>query len=424
MAVARGSIMHAPFRSTFAASACLAMNLTAAQATASELEDAVATMTPGTWLELPTQNIAEALLDTGGSSNMIFGYAESMRWDPVSRQAFYLGSDHGGDYRFVAYRESDNSWVVKPFPSWYTAEPPNYSDAHGYDQTAVDPASRLLFRRPYNGNSVYVWDIDGEAWSQLPDPPFAMEYGSCCDAIDYFPELGGLVWSRGTDSIWLHDSDWSLLGDSNGISGTWLFAEYNPVHAMLIFGSAQSGMLYHLSSAGEITPAGDLPVSIYDGSAWNGVVTVDPIAGDYLVLTPTNRELHIYDALTDTWELAANQPPDLVDGGLVAAPLDTHGVTMFTHCRAGTCRVLLYKHSPGSGTGSSSSSSGSGGAGASTSGSGGAGANQADDPGSAGEASGCSCRAAGSARFGSAFWLIGLGLALGYRRLTSRSRAR
>jgi len=154
------------------------------------------------------------------------------------------------------------------------------------------------------------------------------------------------VWSRGYDAVWLFDDarGWTLLGDQNGIGGTWVYAEHNPVHQVLITGSAEGAKLYRVGADGQISDRGGLEVSIYDGSAWNGVVTVDPTSGDYLILTPSTRELHVYDVEGDLWRPGDDQPPDLVDGGLVAMPIATHGVTWFTHCRSGVCRVLLYKH--------------------------------------------------------------------------------
>src|SRR5262245_19822052 len=84
-----------------------------AQSLASPLSDLAARMKTGEWSELVTANTA-VFLKTGGSSDTIFGYSESMRLDPVARRAYYLGSDHGGPsfneaYRFVAYDEATNA---------------------------------------------------------------------------------------------------------------------------------------------------------------------------------------------------------------------------------------------------------------------------------------------------------------------------
>jgi hypothetical protein len=112
----------------------------------------------------------------------------------------------------------------------------------------------------------------------------------------------------------------------------------------MLLGSS-GGPLFRLAPDGAMTQLTDPQVPIYDGSAWNGVVTHDPVTGEYLVLTPTEREFWSYAIDGETWSMLPAQPPvDITDGAVVAAPIDTYGVTMFTHCKSGTCGVLLYQH--------------------------------------------------------------------------------
>jgi hypothetical protein len=322
------------------------------------LGNLASSMQPGTWASLSTSNITPTLSNTGGSSNMIFGYAESARWDAASRKVFYLGSDHGGNptpgpnsgYRFVSYDEGTNSWGILPNPPWVTINSTSYTDAHGYDHTALDPAGRTLYRRAYGSNVVHTYNIDSGVWSLLPAAPNTGT--SCCDGLEYFPDLGGLVWNRGTDAVLFYKpstQQWSILGQNNGIFGTWLFAEYNPIHRLMLIG-AGNHKLYKISSSGQLSALKNSPVTIEDASAWSGITTVDPVSGDYLVLTSSAHQLYVYNVLTDTWTLSPNQPPSLlVNTGVVAAPISRYGVTMFTYCKDGTCGVLLYKHSSSAG---------------------------------------------------------------------------
>jgi len=57
-----------------------------ATAASTALADLVATMSPGTWAQLSTNNINQTLSNTGGASGIIFGYTEYIKWDPVGRQ--------------------------------------------------------------------------------------------------------------------------------------------------------------------------------------------------------------------------------------------------------------------------------------------------------------------------------------------------
>jgi hypothetical protein len=157
------------------------------------------------------------------------------------------------------------------------------------------------------------------------------------------------VWSQGTGVQLFFDESsqqWSPLGSEASLASTWMFAEYNPVHRVVILGSS-TGALFKLSSLGALVPLGDVPVAIYDGSAWNGVVTVDPVSGDFLVLTPPSRQLHVYDVVSDTWRLGPHPPPDPGMDAVLGTPIAAHGVTAFTHCHhSGNCGVWVYKHAP------------------------------------------------------------------------------
>jgi hypothetical protein len=67
----------------------------------------------GEWAELPTLNITPTL-GAGGSSGMIFGYTDSIKWDPLTHQLLYVGGDHGDAPAFVTYSEDSNTWRREP----------------------------------------------------------------------------------------------------------------------------------------------------------------------------------------------------------------------------------------------------------------------------------------------------------------------
>src|SRR2546422_7933696 len=58
------------------------------------LGNLAASMQPGTWATLSTNNINPTLSNTGGASGIIFGYTEYIKWDPVGQRLYYLGGDH------------------------------------------------------------------------------------------------------------------------------------------------------------------------------------------------------------------------------------------------------------------------------------------------------------------------------------------
>src|SRR5207253_3295245 len=112
-----------------------------AQASTTPLGDLAASVQPGTWAELTTNNIAPTLAFTGGASGMTFGFTENGVWDSVSRQFFFIGGDHAPLTpdtcpRFVSYTESTNAWQILPKPGWFPCTPS--TAMHGYDHTAID----------------------------------------------------------------------------------------------------------------------------------------------------------------------------------------------------------------------------------------------------------------------------------------------
>jgi hypothetical protein len=310
------------------------------------LSSLAASTAAGQWALYGTQNLNTVFAATG-ASGYIMGYADDMNWDPVSRQAFFIGGDHNDLAQFARYTESSNSWA-RLDRDWIGG-----GNQHGYNHQAINIAAGDIYYRPFNGGSrIYKYNIGTGTLSTLPNAPVS---NACCDAIEYFPELGGLVWVQGYGDIWLFresTDEWTKLATLPA-GGTWQIAEYNPVHKVLVFALARK--FYRLSSGGQITPLGDLPVNIYDGTAYNGVMTVDPVTGAYIVLTAAYsaaRNFYTYDVVADRWQLAGNQPsniPNLArNSAVIATPVSNYGVILFVYCyNRGTCGTFIYKHAPG-----------------------------------------------------------------------------
>lgn len=381
--------------------------LSPAVAHAGALEDAALALQPGNWVEIPTENIQAALTNSGGSSGNIFGYAEEFKWDPTTRRLIYIGMDHGqaeGE-RFVAYGEDDNSWSVLPTEPWmaYSGTP-----SHAYDHHAIDVTRRFFyFRYPYAGRSVYRYELDSGNWTQLADNPL-LDYAQCCGAIDYFPELDGIVWVQAGEfaipegaagGVFLYteqSGSWTRLGEPATYQmGTYQnFAEYLPVHGVVLFGGgndAGSRKLYKLDANSSITPLADTPIDI---GVHQTVHTADPVSGELLVLTSDER-FFAYDVTSDTWtELPIPTVPVFTPfyqnsiHGVVAAPIDSYGVIAYTSCEASDCRLVLYRHKEGIPSGAGGSGSSSTNAAAASSGTGSTPAASGDTPESS---QGCGC---------------------------------
>ena len=60
------------------------------------------------------------------------------------------------------------------------------------------------------------------------------------------------------------------------------FAEYNPVHKVMIFGGGNGSRdLYKMDNAGTITKMMNAPIDL--GTTWGSITTIDPMSGDFLI---------------------------------------------------------------------------------------------------------------------------------------------
>ncbi|HET6583103.1 MAG TPA: hypothetical protein VFG69_06645 [Nannocystaceae bacterium] len=323
----------------------LVLGLESSRASASPLSELAASLEPGEWGELATEEI-DAVLSASGASGIQIPYAEDIVWDPQTQQLHFLGGDHADIADHISYSADTNTWQTLERPSWI-----GEGTMHGYDHSAIDVGRRFVYHRPFANNVVHRYDIDSDTWTMLPSPPD--EGTSCCDALEFFPDMDGILWAHHSYfELWLFaesTQEWTLVDDSLPAGTTWEVAEYNPVHRLVLFTSAET--MYQLANDGAVTEIGPLGAPIYDGTGYNGVLTVDPVSGDFLVSTPAgegDRTFHVYGVIENAWAELPTQPDlDLTSTGMVATPIADHGVTLFVYCHGGTpCGVLAYKHAP------------------------------------------------------------------------------
>ncbi|MEZ4222562.1 MAG: MYXO-CTERM sorting domain-containing protein [Polyangiaceae bacterium] len=347
---------------------------------ASPLSDAVSKLSPGDWVELTPQGLDDSFTKTGGNSGIAVGYSDSVKWDPATGQLFYIGMDHNeaDGERFIIYSEAGNTWTVQPQPAFAAGSGPGDVN-HEYDHTAIDSGRRYFYYRyGYSSRSVYRYHIDQKVWTQLPDND-VLEYSQCCGALEFFPELDGIVWVQagetiGYGGIFLFteaSNQWVRLGATQtyAMGAYHNFAELDPVSHKLILGGGNGSRDVH--ALGSDKSIKTLPQAPIDLGVHQTVATADAISGQLLVFT-ADKEFWTYDAVSEQWaKQDASKVPIWTGGyqneihGVVAGPVSTYGVNAFVSCEASGCRMYAYKHSPGEGTpwdgGTGSGASGSGG---------------------------------------------------------------
>jgi hypothetical protein len=297
---------------------------------ATALGDLVSQMQPKSWAELQTNNLDQDYLGYGSLVHTV--YADGAVWDPSTEQFLYLGSYHAWAPEHLSYQASTNTWrkVSTPF---------SYITYHSYDHNTIDQARGIsYFREAHSGKGMYKYDVAGDNWTKIGEHNLS----TCCGGMAYFPELDKIIYYDGQASggtLKLYDPNtntWQNLGAGYGCSTYHSFAEYSPIHKVVIFGGGNGcNKFYKIDVNKTITPLKNAPVNL--GVAWGTICTVDPVTGDYLFAT-SGGQFYAYDVTTDTWDLQSGSAPifdpplitsDSKIQGIVAAPISTYGVLMY-----------------------------------------------------------------------------------------------
>src|SRR5262249_43509468 len=156
---------------------------------------------------------------------------------------------------FMMYSESTNTWSYGPYPpvGCQSGTPTNPCFAHGYDHSTVDPATGDFYYRHYNSTKVYRYR--GGSWAAIA--PIALSSIQCCGALEYFPDMGRLIFVDGDWGVMAYNpstDSWSRVANGNvnvvstlavlTMSSYNNFAVYNPVAKVVLFGGGKS--LYRL----------------------------------------------------------------------------------------------------------------------------------------------------------------------------------
>jgi hypothetical protein len=321
------------------------------------LSDLATRLKPGEWGELSTSGFSQGeIMTPSGGVGQILQYTDEAQWDPINRRLYVIGCARGvgSDYtcntsdaedaKWVMYSEATNSWQKM------TATTPFSLRYHSYDQAAVDPQTGDYYYMQYDAEGEEVWRFRSGSWSKLPPLPTSR---SCCGtgAIEFFPELGGLVVVDHGGQFFVYKpstNSWSTIAGGGMPFGEYHnITEYSKARQLLyVAGGVNAGrVLLMLDKQGKLTRAADAPVNL--GISSKGAVhTVDPVSGNLIVLTWDSASMYEYNPDGNSWRQVGSHPvKSQYDTLTVAAPLPEYGVIMFVMYDEAESRVYLYKHS-------------------------------------------------------------------------------
>lgn len=330
----------------------------ALSAAASTLGDAAAQLGAGQWTVLNRSGDGAGfdykLIEScqpSGCNDTILNYADKGQWNPNTREIEFLGKGHMAEHKHISYSEASNRWVTRPRPGWACGVSANcYGMIHGYEHSAMNPASGDMYARLASSGTVYKWTRATQSWSQLPNGP-SLEVAI---AIEYFPEMGGLLMvgtRNGTGEVHLYresTGNWTQLAGGLGMGPYHNVASYNPVHKVVVFGGGNgSTQLYKVDSSGKVGAIAAAPVGV---GIMQSVFTVDPASGRHL-LFGSGGGFYEYDVAGNRWSTLSSAGVPLFRTNdsnriwmRVAVPVSTHGVVAFLSEEGANTRVLLYRH--------------------------------------------------------------------------------
>ena len=342
--------------------------LVAASLNASVLSSLAASMQPGTWAQLTTNNDVQALATESGMSGILTGYSFSGIWDPVGKRIHFMGADHHGGQagygqKWVYYDDATNSWVVYGGGTGNVeglAQVMPLIPQHGFDHLTIDPVGRMLYLYAYGSKNIWKYPLSSSGpWTSISMP--ATGYINITTGMEWFPGMGLTVYITGEASgeemvmnaagNWTDLTGWGPTG--GGYSG---FAEYSPNHHVVVFGGPSAGdakQIWRMDSNKTITKLTSAPFPL---GQCRGNVVADPVTGDYLVLG--NGQFWALDpsgAGTWTIQTGSRVPPSGVGNpisdpsGVISTAISSYGVILYTSCRIGNCTQYLYKHAAGTG---------------------------------------------------------------------------
>jgi len=340
---------------------CLAWPLAA---DASRLSEIAARLAPGRWATLnnssdasgfkPALLCAELKQGEHLCGDNILNYAGEGQWDPSRHELHFIGAGHLRETKHIAYDEAANRWKLEPNPPWNCKGQPGCTQyaslGHNFDAVTMNPATGDIdVRLPgYAGAPLYRWRRDSGEWQPLLPAP-ATAYTM---ALEYFPEMGGLVLVGGGHVYLLRDgaTEWSTLAEGLPMGSYSSVASYNPAKHAIVFGGGDSDQgytsrdFYRLDAEGKVTRLASAPEPF--GIQLSQLV-YDPGSQRELLMTRSGK-VYDYDLADDAWRPVATSLPTnpkrpVQWTAVVAVP--TYGVVLLlAQHDFDDYRVHIYRH--------------------------------------------------------------------------------
>jgi len=313
------------------------------------LSAAAAQLGPGQSIKISTTGLTSSATYSGEAANFT-QWGNTGNWDPIRKKGVWVGKRHSTfPYHRLEYDEVTNTWSNSEslHPDLTTGQ-----SGHGYDGTAVDPATGDIYVRRYNDATVYHWIKSTDTWERLPDVPGSVDIA---EAVEWWPGRG-LVFSDAYGARLYNGSSWSQIVSGASVSniGYHSFGQVQPNADVYIFGGGNAGpqKIYRLAADDTLTLLGAAPIGLGNSSAGQGILVDDPASSNFIAWDQASG-WYSFNPITDTWSsalsvcsgdgsTACDGMPNFSEADSIAIPIQSYGVIMFFGPNSND--VWLYKH--------------------------------------------------------------------------------
>lgn len=313
------------------------------------LADLAASIEVGTFVPLATDGLTAELIDAGNGHNVL-QYSDKGVWDPNTCQALFTGGGHLSLVKFLGYSASENTWFQAPNPTWWcetTPDDPYACSTHAYGHNALDPATGSYWFRTFNNAAVHHTQVASPIVAEWDEAPGLDASAASCiaTALEYFPELGGLVYvdctAQAVQVLYDGASAWEVLPGTYPMGPYHNYATYNAALGQVLFGAGNgSDQLYLLDGSGAAEPIAAPPRQFHpspDDPSTFRILTADPISGRFIAIAPAG-DVFEYDAGTDQWTQMGYSAPENLQ---IAIPVSTYGVVLYVSLEPA---MYVYRH--------------------------------------------------------------------------------
>jgi chitodextrinase len=273
---------------------------TLAAGTASTLAQLAASLAPGQWATLSSNNFNLALVDAGDARS-ILEFASRGHWDPVHKKIQFWGEGHFAGQALITYDDATNSWSKDTTVV-------NSNIGHGYQHLALNPANGDLYLRLYSSGSIRKKPY-GQPWQNAAS--FNNNNQQVAGALEWVPQLnggaGGLAFAD-TGGVRISNAAVSSWGSQiNGASGPYHNNGVATNGAFYFGGGNGSSAFWRLDPVtGTVTAAASAPAQ-YGVTARH--LVAHPNGIDALLVGPAGSgSVYRYNGASNTWtNLGAHQ---------------------------------------------------------------------------------------------------------------------